>query len=534
MASLASTFINEFKLSVTSLKNRNNLLKTFCFVSLLGITCSVTYGTDLRIRAQDDVTEGGLKLSLHIPIKLQDGPKGGGIEVISEDNEKAIRDQDGNFLDYKNVDLEGNKAPELQVKSLMGRNGEWPPTSAKVMIPNFYDRLTPTQLPLRQTSRNTFSLKHLNFTYYLPPHIYDVESALEHFPFELELRDSISVEKMPFFDSVSVFGTIWNVLAMYTKDLADFDNSTPKINTAKLKWTNKGSLRIFPHMSTTQYAELYPRRDYNSNLSNAFYEYRPTDPKGNHVLCFFPIIGDEDKYTSQSFDVVAHEGGHYVLNILRPELWDTSSRDVKAFHETFGDMTAFFSVLSFSELRNRILRKTNGNLHKSSFLSVIGESIVNRDANECTNISLTPLCEEHDLSERLTRALYGTFADLFNITRADNPSNLDVVFEQTTKVFRTSFLKTVLVSNLSSFIDFGRSLKSAGTTRFGDLVHANFLRQAIDLTDIHLSPQVCSAHKHEISDQSEVVGCTTGKMKDRYTNANSHRHQDELRYLGLQ
>ncbi|MBY0293511.1 MAG: hypothetical protein K2W92_09545 [Alphaproteobacteria bacterium] len=304
----------------------------------------------------------------------------------------------------------------------------------------------------------------------------------------------IGVDQTAFFDSVSTFGTIWSVLNMYENDLPGL----------ALK---RGKIRVYPHMTPSLFSELYPELKYDDFKNNAFY-----DNRRGHVLCFFPVSSENSKYTSQYFDIVAHETGHYVLNVLRPDLWQSPSSDRKAFHESFGDVTALFSVLSFSELRQKVLEKTEGNLHKSSFLSIIGEKIVDRDASQCTDLSVLPSCEQHDLSERLTRAIYGTLADFFNVERgrhAINPLSLDLLLKNTTDTVRKSFLRATRSSELASFIDFGRSLREEGRLPW-DLVHSNFLRQQIDLTNPLSLPQICLK---EDKDQSTLLGCSTGRLQ---------------------
>ncbi|MBY0500942.1 MAG: hypothetical protein K2P93_02960 [Alphaproteobacteria bacterium] len=419
--------------------------------------------TDLLMRAQDDETERGFKLKLTIPKAIEDGPRGDRIEIVpSRPGDRALKDNDGNFMLY----------------SVESRPGE--PISPIIYGINRFShphRSPGTSEMLRIDGRR------MNITH-------------------------ISVDDTSFFDSVSTFGAVWSVLNMYEKELVNLGNRT---TLARL--TQRGKVRVFPHMTGHQFKILYPDLNYENYRGNAFYDYRPGDENGEHVLCFFPIDTESTSYTSQSSDVVFHESGHYVLQLLRPDLWHSTLRDVQAFHETFGDMTAFFVVLSFPELTEKVLRDTKGNLHVSSFLSVIGEKIVNRDASQCTTLSVLPSCEQHALSERLTRALYGTFADFFNARRMNSTSSLTELLTNTVRDFNQLFLGATIRSPLSSFIEFGRDLRTTGEPLFQYLVHTNFLRQGIDLTDNLLSPQICALHREATdSDSSKTIGCSTGKI----------------------
>ncbi len=484
-----------------------------CLISIFYLNSNGICGkTDLLIRAQDDETEGGLKLKISIPQTIRTGPVGDDIEVISDNGKKAIRDSKGTFIKYDYVDKEGNIASQLSVKKLFGINGEWPPTKALISMTDPEGKREEISLEIKQDNKKIFFVEYGEFTYNIPSYI---NSWNFHYPFVLEPRDSEgnilsskSVDQMPFFDDVSTFGTVWTVFDMYGRDIEALNDKE-----TQLKWVKRGKVRIFPHMTEEQFKKLYPYDTYQKYEKNAFYDYRPQDINGEHVLCFFPVVFGTSKYTSQSFDVVSHETGHNVLNILRPDLWGSTSSDIIAFHETFGDITALFSVLKFPELRERILTKTKGNLHVPSFLSVIGEKIVDRDATDYTKISVLPSCEEHELSERLTRALYGTFADFFNTTRKDNSYGIDSLLEKTADTFRLTFLRATLNSKLTSFIDFGRTLRSEANPLplLEHLVHINFLRQGIDLTDQLLPIQVCSLETGE-EDQSKALGCSTGRV----------------------
>lgn len=486
-------------------------MKKFKFiylVSLLSVNFNAAYGTtELLIRAQDDETVGGLKIKLSIPQIIQDGPEGDNIEVISGSNLKAVKDGNGNFLEYKDVDKEGNIAPHIQLNHLDQRG--------KRFLASIFCGDRSLLLKVEYDDQKQPYVMLEGYTYDIPSFT-DV-SVYKRLPCNLKPLDKTgrplgkrSIIHMPFFDNVSVFGTVWAVFNMYGKDIEGLYNDA-----AERRWSNRGKVRIFPHMTQEQFASLYPDEDYNENIKNAFYDYRENDEEGEHILCFFPVTLEEAEYTSRSFDVVSHEAGHNVLNILRPDLWHSTLSDVKAFHETFGDMTALFSVLQFSEMREIALNKTKGNRHLSSFLSVIGEKIVNRDATRCTNISMLPSCEEHDLSERLTRALYGVLADLFNVKRKDKPSGINDLLAQTTENLRIKFLQSTLEATFTTFIDFGKVLRSKGEPLFNQLVHINFLRQGIDLSGIPSSPQSCSLQDDEERSEQEFLGCTTNKMSRR-------------------
>ncbi|HEY6425049.1 MAG TPA: hypothetical protein VIY28_17775 [Pseudonocardiaceae bacterium] len=101
---------------------------------------------------------------------------------------------------------------------------------------------------------------------------------------------------------------------------------------------------------------------------NAFYD--------RHGLSFFHgTAAGVTVFSGESADVVCHELGHAVLDAIRPQLWDTASAEVAAFHESFGDMSALLSALQLDSFRNKVLMETGGGLSQSSSLSRLAEQL---------------------------------------------------------------------------------------------------------------------------------------------------------------
>jgi len=60
-------------------------------------------------------------------------------------------------------------------------------------------------------------------------------------------------------------------------------------------------------------------------------------------------------FSGASTDVVAHECGHAFLDVIRPDLWNSSQFEINAFHEAFGDCMAILTALSDRETRQALL-----------------------------------------------------------------------------------------------------------------------------------------------------------------------------------
>jgi hypothetical protein len=119
------------------------------------------------------------------------------------------------------------------------------------------------------------------------------------------------------------------------------------------------------------FRETYPRleviprvREFNAYSMFGFVEFGEGDPAG--LLC-------------ENFDTVAHEVGHLILKAV---IGNPAQRlvEFRAHEEACADMVAILSSLHFSQVVDRLLRRTQGRLFASSIVTRIGESVVDRNA----------------------------------------------------------------------------------------------------------------------------------------------------------
>jgi len=102
---------------------------------------------------------------------------------------------------------------------------------------------------------------------------------------------------------------------------------------------------------------------------NAFYDRK--------ALNFFhgPSGDGRTVFSGESPDIVCHELGHGILDSLRPELFNTASLEVPAFHESFADISALLTALQVPQLRDSILKETGGHLDRNSNWSRLAEQL---------------------------------------------------------------------------------------------------------------------------------------------------------------
>jgi hypothetical protein len=93
-------------------------------------------------------------------------------------------------------------------------------------------------------------------------------------------------------------------------------------------------------------------------------------------LCFFhATVRGVPVYSGESPDVLTHELGHALLDVVRPELWDAASIEAAAFHESFGDISAMLSALQLASVRTAVLADTEDHLYRSSRISRLAEQL---------------------------------------------------------------------------------------------------------------------------------------------------------------
>jgi hypothetical protein len=206
------------------------------------------------------------------------------------------------------------------------------------------------------------------------------------------------------FDAVHTFAVVRQVLTMYQR----FRLPAP----VPWQWNTGGNtepLSVHPRAGVTKNA-YYSR----SQKALRFFYFDTSTPPPSHTV-----------YLCRSFDIVAHEVGHAILDGLKPG-WLTIGNPPQTggLHESFGDLTAIFLTLSQFDQCEAIIAQTKANLHAKNFLSDMAEEFglalgrPNGLRNADNDLKLSQVSNEvHAISQVFTGGVFDVLADIFDVTR---------------------------------------------------------------------------------------------------------------------
>lgn len=189
--------------------------------------------------------------------------------------------------------------------------------------------------------------------------------------------------------------------------------------------------------------QVYPRAGLDAN---AYYS------RNEKALRFFYFHPSEDIsnpliYTCRSFDIVAHEVGHAALDSLKPEFLSRSWHpQTGGLHESFGDLTAIFTMLAQMDVCEAIVVESKADLHTKTFFPTLAEQFGEafgrpmglRNADNDLKMSGVST-EVHDISRVFTGAIYDILADFFELYQ--DPA----LYDQAESLFKVGKYLTSLV-----------------------------------------------------------------------------------------
>ena len=116
-----------------------------------------------------------------------------------------------------------------------------------------------------------------------------------------------------------------------------------------------------------------------------------------------PKHPDENIYTCASPDIIAHETAHAILDSIASELHgglQSLEPHTIALHEAIADLTTVFLTLTMSEVRGKVLDKTQGNLRQPCEIGWIAEEYGAALSKTGNNQYLRNLWSEFSLNDK--------------------------------------------------------------------------------------------------------------------------------------
>lgn len=120
-------------------------------------------------------------------------------------------------------------------------------------------------------------------------------------------------------------------------------------------------LRIYPHALREANAYYSPKK------KALLFGYFPTPGRGPGQARGGVV------FTCLSYDVVAHETTHALLDGLHPSFNEATNIDVHALHEGFADIVALFQRFAHPEILEHVIAKTRGELEKQNMLGQLAQ-----------------------------------------------------------------------------------------------------------------------------------------------------------------
>jgi len=203
------------------------------------------------------------------------------------------------------------------------------------------------------------------------------------------------------FDAVHTFTVVRQVVTMYQRALRRMGVRD------RFRWQWGSASPIHVHPRAGEDANAYYSRE---ERSLRFYYFYPQQDETR------PLV-----YTCRSFDVVAHETGHAILDALRPGYWASWHPQTGGLHESFGDLTAIFSMLAQMDQCEAVIAESKADLHAKTFFAAVaeqfGEALYGHRMglrNADNDLTLDQVSNEvHAISQVFTGAVYDILADMF-------------------------------------------------------------------------------------------------------------------------
>ncbi|TMQ89204.1 hypothetical protein ETD83_39050 [Actinomadura soli] len=279
----------------------------------------------------------------------------------------------------------------------------------------------------------------------------------------------------PQFDCAHTFAVVRQAMAMYERH-----NGGNPIPFAWNVGGNTDRISVFPHAGVG---------------ANAFYSRTAKALK----FLFFTPEGQPPTtvvHTCRSFDIVAHEMGHALLDGLKPGwLSAAGPPQTGGLHESFGDLTAIFLALAQPDQAEALIALTKANLHDKSFLADVAEEfgralgMPSGLRNADNDLKLSQVGNEvHAISQVFTGAIYDVLADMcmFEMARQRRTKDPALVLIETASALCRLVFDAIVASPATGarYVDVANKMLQMSSGRGDPAIYRTFIRNRFAVREI--------------------------------------------------
>ncbi|MCC2971686.1 hypothetical protein [Massilia sp. IC2-476] len=296
--------------------------------------------------------------------------------------------------------------------------------------------------------------------------------------------DFVTQPDTPQFDAVHTFAVVRQTLTMYQRALltAGLDMPLPwQWNTSM----DTRPLAVFPYGLPNVMNAFYSR----TQGCLKFGDFIPNGVEGGEAARV---------YTCRSFDIVAHETAHAVLDGLKPQwLLADAPPQTGGLHEAFGDLTAIFLALSQLDQCEAVVAQTKAHLHDKTYLSDIAEQFgmalggTTGLRNADNDLTLGQAgTQVHAISQVFTGAMYDVLADMFAYERNPTFDDCAAVLHRVAAYLRGLLLRALIAApdSAASYVDVVNEMLRIVQEDGKPAAYAGFIRNQFARRDVVEQP----------------------------------------------
>lgn len=334
------------------------------------------------------------------------------------------------------------------------------------------------------------------------------------------MGDFIQTPGTDAFDAVHTYTIVRQTFTMYQHALG---------SPLPWQWNTGGNtdpLSVFPHGLP--------------NTMNAFYSRNQKALRFGDFIKPGAPLNSARSYTCRSLDIVAHETGHAVLDGLKPQ-WILANNPPQtgALHESFGDLTAIFLMLSQLDQVEAIIAQTKANLHDKTFLADLAEEIglvlgrPNGLRNADNDFRLSEVGNEvHALSQVFTGAVYDILADIFALQRKPAKRDDAVVLYEVGQYLCSLVVRAFdrAPATAATYAHVVNNMLHIAAQDGMPVHYRNFIRNRFAVREVVVSPTLLTENHAEGTSLAPAVQDVQGAVQNRSYCCGTMQHPE---YTGV-